>query len=103
MMLPRKSLVLCLARQLSTDLESPEISCRQENSQSAFSVVACILWTLVPLCLTHPSLRTASGWDVVSENIRSVSVLYGHRLCRDIPVVLIASIAIWIPDILFSF
>ena len=27
-------------------------------------------------------------------------VSHGHRLCRDIVVVLIASIAIWIPDIL---
>ena len=34
MMLRRESLVLCLARQLSTDLESPEISCRQMNSWS---------------------------------------------------------------------
>ena len=32
---------------------------------------------------------------------RSVFVLHGHRLCRDIVVVLIASISIWIPD--FSF
>ena len=40
---------------------------------------------------------------VVSEKhsilARSVFVLHGHRLCRDIAVVLIASSAIWIPDI----
>ena len=30
-------------------------------------------------------------------------VLHGHRLCRDIAVVLIASIAIWIPDISLFF
>ena len=30
-------------------------------------------------------------------------VLNGHRLCRDIAVVLIASVAIWIPDILLFF
>ena len=30
-------------------------------------------------------------------------VLHGHRLCRDIAVVLIASIAIWIPDNLLYF
>ena len=34
---------------------------------------------------------------------RSVFVLHGHRLCRDSAVVLIASIAIWIPDILLYF
>ena len=45
--------------------------------------------------------------DVVSEKhsivARSVFVLHGHRLCRDIAVVLIASIAIWIPDNLLYF
>ena len=45
--------------------------------------------------------------DVVSENIPSwhglCFVLHGHRLCRDIAVVLIASIEIWIPDILSYF
>ena len=55
MMSPRESLVSSLARQLSTYLESLEISCRQENSQSAFSVVA---WVLLH---AHPSLRTAQG------------------------------------------
>ena len=38
----------------------------------------------------------------LSENIpswQSMFVLRGNRLCRDIAVVLIASIAIWIPDI----
>ena len=29
--------------------------------------------------------------------------MHGHRLCRDIAVVLVASIAIWIPDILLYF
>ena len=66
MMLPRESLVFCLARQLSTDLESLEISCRQENSQSAFSAVACVLCTFVLSCLTHPSLRTAQGGHYLS-------------------------------------
>ena len=45
--------------------------------------------------------------DVVSEEhsilARSVFVLHGHRLCRDVAFVLIASIAIWIPDILLYF
>ena len=74
---------------------------------TAFSVVARVLLhtcSFVP----HPSLRTAQGGilvvDVVSEKhsilARSVFVSHGHRLCRDIVVVLIASIAIWIPDIL---
>ena len=34
---------------------------------------------------------------------RSVFVLHGHRLCRDVAVVLIASIAIWIPDVSLYF
>ena len=34
---------------------------------------------------------------------RSVFVFHGYRLCRDIAVVLIASIAIWILDILLFF
>ena len=45
--------------------------------------------------------------DAVSEKYfilaRSVFVLHGHRLCRDIAVVLIASVTIWIPDILLYF
>ena len=62
--------------------------------------------------MSHPSLRTAQGGislilDVVSEKhsilARSVFVLHGHRLCRDIAVVLISSIAIWISDISLSF
>ena len=61
--------------------------------------------------MSHPSLRTAQGGvillDVVSENISSwhglCFVLHGHRFCRDIAVELIASFAIWIPDILLYF
>ena len=58
--------------------------------------------------MSHPSLCTAQGGiililDVVSEKhsilARSVFVLHGHRLCRDIAVVLIASTAIGISDI----
>ena len=45
--------------------------------------------------------------DAVSEKhsilARSVFVLHGHRLCRDIAVVLIASIAICIFDIVLFF
>ena len=66
MVLPRESLVFCFARQLNTDLESLEISCRQENSQSAFSVVACALCTFVLSCFTHPSLRTAQAVHYLS-------------------------------------
>ena len=59
--------------------------------------------------VSHPSLRTAQGgilnfghcvWKH-SILARSVFVSHGHRLCRDIVVVLIASIAIWIYDILW--
>ena len=97
---------VCLARQLSTDLESLEISCRQENSQSAFAVVACVLCTFVPSCLIRLCARLRVGiiflLVAVSENIPSWHGLclsrHGHRLCRDIAVVLIASIAIWILD-----
>ena len=72
---------------------------------TAFSAVA---WVLLH---AHPSLRKAQGGifllDVVSEKhsilARSVFVLHGHRLCRDIAVVLIASIAIWIPDTFLFF
>ena len=68
---------------------------------TAYSVVACVLLH------AHPSLRTAQGGifllDAVSEKhsilARSVFVLHGHRLCRDIAVVLIASISVWILDI----
>ena len=45
--------------------------------------------------------------DAVSEKhsilARSVFVLHGHRLSRENAVVLLASIAIWIPDILLYF
>ena len=108
----------CTARQLSSDLESPEISRTQENPRShifvfvvtAFSVVACAL-THACSFVSHPSLRTAQGGiillDVVSEKHsilpRSVFVLHGHRFCRAIAVVLIASIEIWIPDMLLYF
>ena len=73
-----------------------------------FSVVACVLLHACSF-VSHPSLRTDQGGiililDVVSENIPSCHglcfVLHGHRLCRDIAVLLIASTAIWIPDIL---
>ena len=96
------------ARQLSTLLESLEISCRQKNSQSAFSVVACVL---LHACSFMSRARLRVGMifllDAVSEKhsilARSVFVLHGHRFCRDIAVVLVASIAIWILDIyLFS-
>ena len=75
-----RMLCFCTARQLSTDQESPEISCRQENSRShifvlvvtAFSVAACVLLHACSF-VSHPSLRTAQGGiillDVVSENI----------------------------------
>ena len=54
----------------------------------------------------HGSGRDHSfGRYVLTHSIvaRSVFVLHGHRFCRDIAVVLIASIAIWIPDILLFF
>ena len=75
---------------------------------TAFSAVACVLLHACSF-VSRPSLRTAQGGinqilDVVSEKhsilARSVFVLHGHRLCRDSAVVLIASFAIWIPDIL---
>ena len=53
--------------------------------------------TLVPTCVIHLCARLREGFlilDVVSEILaRSVFVSHGHRLCRDV-VVLIASIAI---------
>ena len=92
--------LLCFgtARQLSTDLESPEISCRQENSRShffffvvtAFSVVACVLLHACSF-VSHPPRRTAQGGiillDVVSENIPS-----SHGLCLSCMVIASAAI-----------
>ena len=75
---------------------------------TAFSVIACVLLHACSF-VSQPSLCTAQGriiliLDVVSEKhsilARSVFVLHGHR---DIAVVLIASIAISIPDILLYF
>ena len=88
----------CAARQLSTDLESLEISCRQENSRShifvfvvtAFSVVACVLFHACSF-VSHPSLRTAQGGiillDVVSGNFPS-----WHGLCLSCMVIASAAI-----------
>ena len=93
-----RMLCFCTARQLSTDLESLEISCRQENSRShifvfvvtAFSVVACVLLHTCSF-VSHPSLRTAQGriifLDVLSENIPS-----WHGLC--LSCLVIVSVAI---------
>ena len=62
--------LFCTARQFSTDLESLEISCRQENSRrvtmshifvfvvTAFSAVACVLLRACSF-VSHPSLRTS--------------------------------------------
>ena len=98
MMLPRECFVFVLQGQLSTDLESLEISCRQENSRShifvfvvtAFSVVACVLLHACSF-VSHPSLRTAQGGiillDVVSENIPS-----WHGLCLSCMVIASAAI-----------
>ena len=67
-----RMLCFCGARQLSTDLESLEISCRQENSRShifvfvvtADTVVACVL--LHACCfVSHPSLCTAQGRIII--------------------------------------
>ena len=63
-----RMLCFCTARQLSTDLGSLKISCRQENSPShifvfvdtAFCVVACVLLHVCSF-VSHPSLRTAQG------------------------------------------
>ena len=97
------------ARQLSTDLESLEISCRQENSRrvtrshifvfilTAFSVVACVLLHACSF-VSHPSLHTAKGGiillDVVSENIPS-----WHGLCLSCMVIASAAILLlcWLP------
>ena len=66
--------------------------CRQENSHSAFSVVACVLCTFVPSCLTHPlcaRLRVGIIFllDAVSENIPS-----WHGLCLSCMVIASAAI-----------
>ena len=109
----------CTARQLSTDLEKSRDLLQTGGFTSgdkvthfvfvvtAFSVVACRVLLHICSFLSHQSLRTSSGrdyLDVVSEKhsilARSVFVLHGHRFCRDIVVVLIASIVIWILDIL---
>ena len=57
---------------------------RSSISAHGFGWALSCFWTL---CLKKHSILA-----------RSVFVLHGHRLCRDIAVVLIASIAIWIPD-----
>ena len=80
-------------RQFSTGLHSLEISCSQENSQTAISEVACVLLHACSF-VSHPSLRTAQGGiifllDVVSGNIPS-----WHGLCLSCMV--IASAAIWL-------
>ena len=67
-------LCFCTARQLSTDLESLQISYRQENSRSrifvfvvaAFSVVACVLLHACSF-VSHPSLRTAQGGIILLD------------------------------------
>ena len=78
---------------------------------TAFSVVACVLLHACSF-VSRPSLRTAQGGiilvlDGVSDKhsilARSVFILHGHRLCRDVAVVLIASIEIWIPDTFTAF
>ena len=91
-------LCFCAAKQLSTHQESPETSCRQENSRShifvfvvtAFSVVAFVLLHACSF-VSHPSLRTAQGGifllDVVSENIPS-----WHGLCLSCMVIASAAI-----------
>ena len=70
-----RMLCFCSARQLSTVLESLQISCRQENSRShffvlffffvtAFSAVACVLLHTCSF-VSHPSLRTAQGGIII--------------------------------------
>ena len=95
-----RMLCFCTARPLSTDLESLEISCRQENSRShffafvvtAFSVFACVLLHACSF-VSHPSLRTAQGGiillDVVSENIPS-----RHGVCLSCMVIASAGIVL---------
>ena len=61
------SALFCTARQLSTDLESLEISCRQKNSRlvttSHISVqVQAYCCTLVPSCLIHLCARLREGF-----------------------------------------
>ena len=75
----------------------------------AFSVVACVQLHTCSF-LSHPSLRTAQGGililDVVSENIPYLYALCLSRVViasAAIVVVLIAFIAIWIPDFLLYF
>ena len=75
-------LCFCTARQLSTDLESPAVPCRQENSRlvtrshifvfvvTAFSVVACVLLHACSF-VSHPSLRTAQGGIIILLHVLS--------------------------------
>ena len=112
MMLPRESLVLSFKTVEHRSRKSRDLLQTDEFMVThplfvvtAFSVNACVLLH------AHPPLRTAQGgiflFDAVSDKhfilARSVFVLHGHRLCRDLAVVLIASIAIWILDILLHF
>ena len=73
---------------------------------------SCVLRTvshLFPSCIIHLCAWLKRGicslvhieFCVKTLHLGTVSVLHGHRFCRDTVVVLIASIAIWIPDVLF--
>ena len=98
----RANALFCTARQLSTDLESLQITCRQQNSRlvtkslvfvstvTPFNVVASVLLHTCSF-VSYPSLRTAQGGililGVVSENIPS-----WHGLCLSGMVIASAAI-----------
>ena len=93
---------------MQSRMESLEISCRQENSWSRISVFCrdsfqCSCMRTVARLFLRVSSTRRIIWNLRLKNIPSwhgLFVLHGHRLCRDIVFVLIASVAIWkIPDI----
>ena len=109
MMLPRESLVFLSCK----TVEHRSRKSRDLLQTGEFTVsFQCSCMRTVHVCsfVSHSSISAhGSGCalsfflDAVSKKhsilARSVFLLHGHRLCRDIAFVLIASIAIWIPDI----
>ena len=121
MTLPRECFVLCCktverkSRKSGDLLQTREFTSGDKVTHfcflvTALGVVACVLLhTCSFVSRIHVSARLREGflfWTLSDEKhsilARSVFVSHGHRLCRDNVVVLIASIAIWIPVIYFS-
>ena len=107
-----RMLCFCTARQLSTDPESPEISCRQENSRlvtrSHIFVFVVTAFSAVPSCLIHICTRPREGSFFRTLCLKTfhlgtvcVCLAWSSPLPRYCCCVDFAFIAIWIPDISF--